>query len=337
MNLRLLLKKVLGETTCLKFKDRINRILCKRDMYFAYRLTADLSQIVREFEAQAETLGHSDVHFFANYIVSLLASNKRGKARDVLQRLLSMEGGPEQVARYYKLSEFAMDERLKMNGIDRVVEVGRRFFTCHNEHPFERFVSGKTVALIGNGPSEVGKGLGDEIDAHDIVIRINNYVIKGHEADYGNRTDIWAKRTDHIQDHHIRDERIKLVIYESDFNRIPFLDGYLDAIESDMNRGEVDYCAQEDKQDYMDAVLAYPTTGAQICEKLRKSNALAVDLYGFSFLTQDKVTNQSFTHYGNDISPEDLLKGLNNSHHRVDREAEYLRRFFPNGRRLETV
>ena len=49
-----------------------------------------------------------------------------------------------------------------------------------------------SLAIVGNGPCDLGNGCGDEIDSHDIVIRMNNYVIEGYEKDYGSKTTHWA-------------------------------------------------------------------------------------------------------------------------------------------------
>lgn len=50
-----------------------------------------------------------------------------------------------------------------------------------------------TLAIVGNGGNEIGKGRGEEIDSHDRVLRFNNFRT-GPEwaADYGSRTDFWA-------------------------------------------------------------------------------------------------------------------------------------------------
>lgn len=47
------------------------------------------------------------------------------------------------------------------------------------------------VCVVGNGPSLLGSGLGSAIDSHDVVVRINDFVIEGHEEDVGTRTDVW--------------------------------------------------------------------------------------------------------------------------------------------------
>lgn len=57
---------------------------------------------------------------------------------------------------------------------------------------FDQYLSEKSIAIIGNGPSQLGKKTGEEIDKHEIVVRFNNYEIDGYEDDYGEKCDIWA-------------------------------------------------------------------------------------------------------------------------------------------------
>ena len=47
------------------------------------------------------------------------------------------------------------------------------------------------VLIIGNGPSILEKEYGKEIDKFDIVIRLNDYKIKGYEKNVGEKTDLW--------------------------------------------------------------------------------------------------------------------------------------------------
>lgn len=48
----------------------------------------------------------------------------------------------------------------------------------------------KKIFIIGNGPSACSKKLGREIDAADVVVRINNFKTKGFEDFVGTKTDI---------------------------------------------------------------------------------------------------------------------------------------------------
>ena len=57
--------------------------------------------------------------------------------------------------------------------------------------------SSKRVALVGNGPSLEGNAAGNDIDAHDIVIRFNNTGVlpvstAEISADIGNKTTLWV-------------------------------------------------------------------------------------------------------------------------------------------------
>jgi hypothetical protein len=49
------------------------------------------------------------------------------------------------------------------------------------------------IAVVGNGPSELGRGRGSEIDDHGTIIRLNNYRLgPEHTRDYGERCTHWA-------------------------------------------------------------------------------------------------------------------------------------------------
>jgi len=49
----------------------------------------------------------------------------------------------------------------------------------------------KTVVLVGNGRSLLGKANGAIVDGHDVVGRFNFFRTKGFEKDVGQRTDLW--------------------------------------------------------------------------------------------------------------------------------------------------
>ena len=54
------------------------------------------------------------------------------------------------------------------------------------------YLAGKRVVLVGPAASLLGRGLGDEIDSYDVVVRLNlaSPVPAGRRADVGSRTDV---------------------------------------------------------------------------------------------------------------------------------------------------
>lgn len=54
---------------------------------------------------------------------------------------------------------------------------------------------GKTVAVVGNGVFKEKKG--EEIDSHDVVVRINNFVIDGYEELVGSKVSFWCTNACH--------------------------------------------------------------------------------------------------------------------------------------------
>ena len=48
---------------------------------------------------------------------------------------------------------------------------------------------GKSIAVIGSGPTALLNS-GEHIDSHDLIIRIQNYKMRGFESQVGSRTDV---------------------------------------------------------------------------------------------------------------------------------------------------
>lgn len=50
------------------------------------------------------------------------------------------------------------------------------------------------IAIVGNGPQELGRGQGTDIDAHNMVVRFNTYSTAFPQLhDYGAKTDLWVR------------------------------------------------------------------------------------------------------------------------------------------------
>ncbi|WP_416799352.1 glycosyltransferase family 29 protein [Ciceribacter azotifigens] len=68
----------------------------------------------------------------------------------------------------------------------------------HFKGRFAQMIAGASgdVAVVANGPSILGLGLGSTIDSHQLVIRFNNHAALSGPADLGRRTDIWFRPTE---------------------------------------------------------------------------------------------------------------------------------------------
>jgi len=66
------------------------------------------------------------------------------------------------------------------------------------------------VIIIGNSPSVLSQKLGNVVDSHDIVIRINRCITKGYEENIGKKTNIWATTSNENIDNFIPDAYDKL-------------------------------------------------------------------------------------------------------------------------------
>lgn len=55
--------------------------------------------------------------------------------------------------------------------------------------PFSRKTENLNVLVLGNAPSVLTRELGEQIDKFDVVIRVNNFRVKGYETHIGSKTD----------------------------------------------------------------------------------------------------------------------------------------------------
>lgn len=193
---------------------------------------------------------------------------------------------------------------------------------------FENIIKGKSVAVVGNGPQEIGKGKGKEIDSYDIVVRFNNFQLEGFEKDYGTKTNIWSNNRGEKQVSGLE----KLILYIVDID-------YRCVILDDYNRNLLYKIITETKlnitnvsrKDTVDRLNHYkPTTGSMTLLKIKdikdKNNETFTveNIYGFSFLY--KNNNGLIDHYYKDLSYEKSKKefeGLNFNY-----EIEYLQKVF---------
>ena len=172
------------------------------------------------------------------------------------------------------------------------------------EDVFKEFFNNKSIAIIGNAQSLFDQELGKEIDAHDIVIRMNSGLIKDPKSQ-GNKTTIWAS---------------SFPLKEKEINE-KFNPKYVFWITPKLSVKPV-YSISLHKKMFMLPFFIWeslyqkldetrPTTGLSIIYfVLEYCNAKKVDLYGFDFFE----TKSFYLEKIRTDTPHDFLKEKNFVH-----------------------
>lgn len=141
-------------------------------------------------------------------------------------------------------------------------------------------LSHKTVALVGNARALSQGAQGPEIDAHDLVVRINLAPMPD-VASHGARTD-WlglAVRLPRAERARIAPGRILWMSHKRkrlDYTSAQSQGFYL--------HPQPDYLALRDH------LRATPTTGAMLIDLLLRSDLTRLDLYGFDFFVSQSLS-----------------------------------------------
>lgn len=318
-----------------RLKDFVRKVLGYHDLWLVYLTATDLRPYLWEYRnitRRRKTQPVTCPDVWCAYLIALIECGEHETFDRVFSDFLRRGGGPLQLKDYLLLSHFSAMRGETNGDVLRSDAIYTKLKKYHDDKVFERFVEGKTVAIVGSGPSERGRGLGHEIDEHDVVIRINNHTVKGFEDDYGSRTDVWAKHTTDYLRHEVPDERIQLIVYAANWMRDRLVFGYRDALEKDLSERIVDYCDARDRAPLTEGLKCHPMTGTLLIEKLRHSQMRYLDAYGFSFL---QAPGSAYTHYFNDNSVG--TSGTTTGIHVVSAETEYLKRIFDGGRRLYPI
>ncbi len=178
--------------------------------------------------------------------------------------------------------------------------------------------SGRTCAIVGNSGNLRGSRYGSAIDAHDVVLRMNDAVVKGYEADVGAKTTIVMTNAHKMPA--IVGEKIHLVIY---CDQIPET---LNTIDKVITRADVTLKFKSlnvlDNR-FFSSLYKYtgkkPSTG-MAAVFLGLNFCESVDLYGFG-----KDSKGEWDHYytGETWNP--------NGFHAVDSEEKFLNRLAQEG------
>ena len=259
---------------------------------------------------------------------SLLERKDYYRLEKLLIRYISKHGEKD-IYKYMPLSVYVCND-IKFDIKDELIKMSAAVFVRFNKSIKRNVIFNKlknrTIAVVGNGPSEIGKGLGKEIDSHDIVIRFNNYSTEGFEEDYGTKTNIWVRgsgASDVINREVI--SNYDLVIFEGDYYHLPIIPkGHPEVL--------FDYLKQNTAMAYFDCQthqtlkeysgIEFPTSGLVTIWAiyLMKDAIRKLDVYGFAF--RQEIQNGIATHYFNDRTAQ--VAEERSKVHSLDKESEII-------------
>lgn len=141
---------------------------------------------------------------------------------------------------------------------------------------------GKSIALIGNARALANGHSGDEIDAADIVIRINRAPMPSPQS-HGRRTDWLALAVRLSEKDRERLDPTRILWMSPKRKRLDWKSAtspgfYLHPLT--------------DYQRLKDAIQAPPTTGAMLIDLLLRSDLAKLTLYGFDFFASQSLSGR---------------------------------------------
>ena len=165
---------------------------------------------------------------------------------------------------------------------------------------FEKLIENRSVCLVGNSPIEIGKGRGAEIDAHEIVIRFNNYSTDApYSIDYGTKTDIWVRSGANDVVDRKDAESYKMVVWEEDYWHRQCQWNFPKLLYRDVRKSVLTVYADFALHNALRKItdLYVPSTGLVMCYWVyRIKGSLPLNsLFGFSMV--DQLNNPGNKHY----------------------------------------
>ena len=184
----------------------------------------------------------------------------------------------------------------KVENLERVRFAYNTMLSAQGE--FEKICrSGKRIAVVGNSPCELGRGMGDAIDKHDIVIRFNNFsTAYPFVADYGSKTNIWVKTGLFETVHRRNGVDFDLIIQSASHLPVASPNG-VDVMWSAIADGNImEFIPLKLKYDLVKKLQATPSAGLLILSWIYSINGpLSRDsVFGFSFIDQQAGSHTSY-------------------------------------------
>lgn len=199
---------------------------------------------------------------------------------------------------------------------------------AEREEILENYLKGKKIAVVGNGPYEIGKNKGQEIDSHDVVYRFNNYATdEKFKCDYGSKITVWSMSCLHdFTDINERDiSNLKIILIGVPYTRRKFSESFVDKVlelHDSLGIGLVPVNSKYYAEIADLSNINFLTGGFSALKyALNVCGRENVDAYGFSFLDDEACTvDTGLSRY---FEERDIEKVY--SWHNFVRESEILR------------
>lgn len=272
--------------------------------------------------------------FWLQRVCSLLKTGRDEEARELLKQVVVVHGKTG-VPLFFPAARLADRSGWGNDDIHSSAEIFERIEQNRSKQLFENTLRGKTVALVGNGPSEIGKGNGKRIDAHDCVVRYNNFKIDGFERDYGRKTSIWviafaAESNDVVYDHpNIFEDT--LVVLRPDLWHTRVTKTMRKQLAALLTKTKtIDYFCSDIHSSFRQTSTIWPSAGLltlwAVCRH-RLAQITADDLFGFSFL---QTVQKKYAEHYFEISGDETVRDrkYHSKDHRFEQESEWIMKLF---------
>lgn len=293
--------------------------------WFRYGVSDDFLDLLYLVSKRDNIWYKINPNFWLIYISSLYERNNFDLAQDILIKYVEKYKFLD-IHRFPFVSKFAKQIGITNNDIEKTIFISNKLDESIENKIFENAIKGKSIAVVGNGPQELGKGKGYEIDSHDIVIRFNNFNTNGFEKDYGSKTDIFI-RNGSIELKDVDRQFNKICVWEPDFYHFIIPQYILDRLYADIvnNKFQTTYLNYEmhNIPKIESDIKTNLTSGTLIIYFLFRINKISIkDIYGFSFIKNDYDSN-SYHYY-----PDKLDYGDASKWHQINNEILFLRKLF---------
>lgn len=304
---------------CIKGDRQYNELVCLMATTLSWRAGNHLENLalMKEFFPPGTELSSSAFRLF---IVSAQKSGNEELSRKLLKEYIE-KFGTKDLWTSYSSARLAFDMGYHDEDIDFVYNFGSRLAKEDGAETLKNLLENKKVAVVGNGPQEIGSGNGGKIDSYDIVIRFNDFSnTPEHQKDYGTKTDFWI-RNNWIN---VQDRTCSNIILGEFFQGI-FRRPHLNVFKEIAKKSNVRLLPLPETiyhELYNEHGVLIPTSGAAVLLWLKRTlqDFSADDVYGFSFKAE--IPPSTLEHY---YKSSYLSWG---SVHNLDKERTFLRRLF---------